>query len=146
MKKVYTKACAIIGMALSIVAIYGLLGAALYILFPDLLDDGKSYYDPILSAWSTIIFSIIVSAFSMIFYFIDGIISLIKSFMKIDKIFNLLLSAAIFVGAALAIMIVATTLTRAKEIIWLVYYLLLSVFETVSLIRCIKQRQKKKIL
>ena len=147
MKKIWTKVPTIMGMVLTLFAIFSLVEMFIYILFPDLLYDGTSFYDSEFNAWQCSISVIIFSVFSMVFYAVDAILSLIKAIMKIDKKFNIVLSVVIIVGVLIGAWIITSYLRTYKNIIWFSYYFfVLFVFEIISIIRCVKQRPKRKRL
>ena len=84
------------------------------------------------------LFGMIVAYFSLIFYFIDAIFSIIKIFMKIHPVFNAVLSImllgaipmGLFVGGGLGISIY----------IWNAYYLAIFILEIVSIVKHIKMK------
>ena len=84
------------------------------------------------------LWGMIVAYFSLIFYFIDAILSAIKVFMKIHPVFNTILSTlllgaipmGIFVGGGLGISIY----------IWNAYYLAIFTLEIVSIVKHIKMK------
>ena len=144
MKKIWTKVPSMIGMVLTLFAVFSLVEMFIYILFPNLLYDGTSFYDSEVNAWQCSISVIIFSAFSMVFYAIDAILSTIKAIMKIDKKFNIVLSFVIIVGVLIGGWIITSYLRTYKNIIWFSYYFfVLFVFEIISIIRCVKQRPKR---
>lgn len=82
------------------------------------------------------VFGMIVAYFSLIFYFVDAIVSAIKVFMKIHPVFNAVLSImligaipmGIFIGGGLGVNIY----------IWNAYYLAIFILEIVSIAKHIK--------
>ena len=82
------------------------------------------------------LFGMIAAYGSLIFYFVDAIFSIIKIFMKINPIFNAILSImllgaipmGLFVGGGLGINIY----------IWNAYYLSIFILEIVSIVKHIK--------
>ena len=144
MKKIWTKVPAMIGIMVTLLAVYSLVRMFIYILFPNLLYDGTSFYDSEVHAWQCSISVIIFSVFSMVFYAVDAILSVIKAIMKIDKKFNIVLTFVIIVGVLIGAWIITSYLRTYKNIIWFSYYFfVLFVFEIISIIRCIKQRLKR---
>ena len=130
MKSTLTKISAIIAMLISLVS-FGLVITALFVSAP--ADHvGESANRPF-ALW---VFSMVVAMFSLIFYFIDAILSAVKVFMKIHPIFNAILSAmligaipmAIFVGSSPSIGIY----------IWNAYYLAIFILEIVSVVKHVK--------
>ena len=87
------------------------------------------------------VFGMIVAYFSLIFYFVDAVLSIIKIFLKIHPIFNAVLSVmligaipmALFVGGGLGINIY----------IWNAYYLAIFVLEIVSIVKHVKLNSSK---
>ncbi len=144
MKKIWTKVPAMIGIMVTLLSVYSLVQMFIYILFPDLLYDGTSFYNSEVNAWQCSISVIIFSVFSMVFYAVDAILSVIKAIMKIDKKFNIVLTFVIIVGVLIGGWIITSYLRTYKNIIWFSYYFfVLFVFEIISIIRCVKQRPKR---
>lgn len=140
MKKLWTKAPAMIGIIVTLLAVYSLVCMFIYILFPALLDDGTSFYEPEFHAWQCSLSVIMYSVSSMVFYAVDAILSTIKAIMKIDKKFNIVLTSVIIVGVLMAVWIITSYLRTYKTVIWFSYYfLVLFVFEIISIVRCVKQ-------
>ena len=130
MKSTSTKVSAIIAMIISLTS-FCLIIAAFFISVnepPVEMGVSKSF-----AFW---VFGMIVAYFSLIFYFIDAILSAIKVFMKIHPIFNTILSTlllgaipmGIFVGGGLGISIY----------IWNAYYLAIFILEIVSIVKHVK--------
>ena len=144
MKKLWTKGPAMIGMVFTLLAIVSLVEMFIYLMFPALLDDGTSFYEPEVDAWLCSLSVIMVSVSSMVFYAADAFLSAIKAIMKIDKIFNIVLTSIIIVGVLIGIWIITSYVRTYKTIIWFSYYfLLVCVFEIISIIRCVRQRPKE---
>ena len=144
MKKIWTKVPAMIGVMVTLLSVYSLVQMFIYILFPDLLYDGTSFYNSEINAWQCSISVIISSVFSMVFYAVDAIFSVIKAIMKIDKKFNIVLTFVIVVGVFIGGWIITSYIRTYKNIIWFSYYFfVLFVFEIISIIRCVKQRPKR---
>jgi hypothetical protein len=146
MKRLWTKIPTAVGMIISLHALNSLIKMFIYYLFPAILDDGTSIYDPEISAWLCSISVLLNSAFSMAFYIIDAILSIVKACMNIDKKFNIILATVVFLGAWIGIQVIATPIRTYKTVIWFSYYfLIVAVFEIISIIRYIKQRRKKQV-
>lgn len=138
MKSTLTKYPAIIAMIISLVS-FGLMIASLIALLTESpIDYADHAHGRSFVFW---LFGMIVALFSLIFYFIDAILSAIKVFMKIHPVFNAILSImligaipmAIFVGGGLGINIY----------IWNAYYLAIFILEIISIIKHIKINPKK---
>ena len=83
-------------------------------------------------------FGSIASVVSMIFYFIDAILSAIKVFMKIHPVFNAILSVMLI--AALPMSIIVGGSLGINIYIWNAYYLAIFILEIVSIIKHIKMK------
>ena len=87
------------------------------------------------------VLGMIVAYFSLIFYFVDAVLSIIKIFLKIHPIFNAVLSVmligaipmALFVGGGLGVNIY----------IWSAYYLAIFILEIVSIVKHVKLNSSK---
>ena len=140
MKKVSTKIPAMIGMLLALAVIFFLTKGALYSMTPTLFDDGSSIYDPELTAWGSGLFALVVSAFSMIFYMVDAVLSAIKAFLKIHPIFNAVLAATILICTVFAVLIISNVLVTAVNLVWYMCYFAIFILEIVSIVKCCKQK------
>ena len=138
MKSTLTKYPAIIAMIISLVS-FGLMIASLVALLTESpVDYADHAHSRSFVFW---MFGIIVALFSLIFYFVDAILSAIKVFMKIHPVFNAILSImligaipmAVFVGGGLGINIY----------IWNAYHLAIFILEIISIIKHIKINSKK---
>ena len=144
MRRIWTKIPSMISIAITLVAIYCLVIMAIYFLFPGLLDDGTSFYDPGFEAWQCSLTIIALSAISMVFYAIDAIFSAIKASMRIDTKFNIALALVTVFGVLFGAWILTSPLRTYKTAIWFSYYfLVLPSFEIISIVRCVKQRPKR---
>lgn len=144
MKRICTKIPAMIGMVFTLLASLFLMKMLIYLLFPALLDDGTTFYEPDLKAWQCSLSVMLFSAFGMVFYVTDAIFSFIKAMMKTDRTFHMMLTVAALAGLGIGIWVITTPLRTYKTVIWFSYYfLVLSVPEIISLVRCIRQRPKK---
>lgn len=130
MKNTFTKYPAIIAMIISLFS-FGLMIASLVALFID--TPTEHAHGGAFGFW---VFGVIVALFSLIFYFIDAVLSIIKACMKIHPIFNSVLAVmliaaipmAIFVGGGLGINIY----------IWNAYHLAIFILEIVSIVKHVK--------
>ena len=131
MKSTSTKVSAIIAMVISLISFFLIIAAFVISANEPHVEQGvvsKSF-----ALW---VFGMIVAYFSLIFYFIDAILSAIKVFMKIHPIFNAVLSImligaipmGILVGGGLGISIY----------IWNAYYLAIFILEIVSIVKHVK--------
>lgn len=135
MKETAIKIHAMIAMVISLVSFGLMIGSLIALLTEPPIDHGVS------RAFAFWVFGIIVAMFSLIFYFIDAILSAIKVFMKIHPVFNAILSImligtipmVIFVGGGLGINIY----------IWNAYYLAIFILEIISIVKHIKLNSSK---
>ena len=131
MKDTSTKGAAIFAMIISLIS-FGLMICS----FIALITEPASDQGDVSKSFAFWVFGMIVAYFSLIFYFIDAILSAIKVFMKIHPIFNTILSTlllgaipmGIFVGGGLGISIY----------IWNAYYLAIFILEIVSIVKHVK--------
>ena len=135
MKETSIKIHAMIAMAISLIS-FGLMIASLVALLTEHpVDDGVS------RSFALWVWGMIVAYFSLIFYFVDAVLSIIKIFLKIHPIFNAVLSVmligaipmALFVGGGLGINIY----------IWNAYYLAIFILEIVSIVKHVKLNSSK---
>ena len=82
------------------------------------------------------VFAVITSMLSLIFYFIDAVMSVVKALMKIHTIFNIVL-ALLLVGAIPMMLFVGAKL-GINIYIYFSYYLAIFVLEIVSIVKHIK--------
>ena len=131
MKDTSTKSVAISAMIISLIS-FGLMICS----FIALITESAREQGGVSKSFAFWVFGMIVAYFSLIFYFIDAILSAIKVFMKIHPIFNTILSTlllgaipmGIFVGGGLGISIY----------IWNAYYLAIFILEIVSIVKHVK--------
>ena len=136
MKSTLTKYPAIIAMIISLVS-FGLMISS----FVALITEPPLELGDISKSFAFWLWGMIVAYFSLIFYFIDAIFSIIKIFMKIHPIFNAILSImllgaipmGLFVGGGLGISIY----------IWNAYYLTIFILEIVSIVKHVKLNSSK---
>ena len=132
MESTSTKISAMIAMAISLIS-FGLVITALVISANETtVEYGHS------KAFGFWMFGSIVSVVSMIFYFIDAILSAIKVFMKIHPVFNAILSVMLI--AALPMSIIVGGSLGINIYIWNAYYLVIFILEVVSIIKHIKMK------
>ena len=123
MKGILSKIYAMIGMLVTVVSFVLLISAFVISATEAPVEHGVS------RSFAIWVFSVITALFSLLFYFIDAILSIIKASMKIDPVFNAVLAAmllgaipmAVFVGGGLGINIY----------IWNTYYLAVFIMELV---------------
>ena len=131
MKDTSTKGAAIFAMIISLIS-FGLMICS----FIALITESAHEQGGVSQSFAFWVFGMIAAYFSLIFYFIDAILSAIKVFMKIHPIFNTILSTlllgaipmGIFVGGGLGISIY----------IWNAYYLAIFILEIVSIVKHVK--------
>ncbi|MBE6684279.1 MAG: hypothetical protein IKL66_00545 [Clostridia bacterium] len=135
MRETSIKIHAIVAMAISLVS-FGLMIASLVAMLTEMpTDDGVS------RSFALWFWGMIVAYFSLIFYFVDAVLSVIKIFRKIHPIFNSVLAVmligaipmALFVGGGLGINIY----------IWNAYYLTIFILEIVSIVKHVKLNSSK---
>ena len=135
MRETSIKVHAIIAMVISLVS-FSLMIASLVVMLTETLVDEESSRS--FALW---MFGMIVACFSLIFYFVDAVLSVIKIFLKIHPAFNAVLAImligaipmAVFVGSGLGINIY----------IWNAYYLAIFVLEIVSIVKHVKLNSSK---
>ena len=133
MKNVSTKIHAMIAMLIALFSL-GLLITSFVVSINEVEPEmgvSKSF-----ALW---VFAVITSMLSLIFYFIDAVFSIIKAFMKIHPIFNIVL-ALLLIGAIPMMLFVGGKL-GINIYIYFSYYLLIFVFEIISIIKHIKLSQ-----
>ena len=131
MKSTFTKVAAIIAMIISLVSFVLMISSFVALITEPPLKQGD-----ISKTFAFWLWGMIVAYFSLIFYFIDAIFSIIKIFMKIHPVFNAVLSTlllgaipmGLFVGSGLGISIY----------IWNAYYLAIFILEIVSIVKHVK--------
>ena len=135
MKSTLTKYPAIIAMIISLVSFSLMIASFVVMLTETPVDKGVS------RSFALWVFGMIVAYFSLIFYFVDAVLSVIKIFLKIHHAFNAVLAImligaipmALFVGSGLGINIY----------IWNAYYLAIFVLEIVSIVKHVKLNSSK---
>ena len=143
MKNVLTKIPAVIGMILTLICIFCLLKAYAYSYFPGFFDDGSNIYDPEMTAWGAGLFSIIVSVFSLIFYGIDAVFSVVRAIRKDNTTLNIIIVALFVVCLILGVWVISSYLRNYKTIVWFISYFSLFIIELISIIRCFVRKNQK---
>ena len=133
MKDVASKALGIIAVAISAISI-GLIILSFFVDAP--VEQGVS------RGFACWIFSMIIAFISVLFYVVDGVVCVIKSFMKIRPVFNLV-SAVLYVGSIPMALFVGVTLDFT--VIWYIYYLGIFVLEIIDIIKHIKFQKQEKL-
>ena len=135
MRETSIKVHAIIAMVISLVSFSLMIASLVVMLTETPVDEGVS------RSFALWMFGMIVAYFSLIFYFVDAVLSVIKIFRKIHPIFNLVLAImligaipmGIFVGGGLGINIY----------IWNAYYLAIFILEIVAIVKHVKLNSSK---
>ena len=130
MRSVTTKIYAMIAMLISLLSFVLLVTAFIVSINEVPPEKGVS------RSFAFWVFAVIVSMISLLFYTIDAIYSVVKIFMKINPICNIILSV-ILIGAIPMVIFVGGGL-GINIYIWFSYYLLMFVLEIVSIIKHIK--------
>ena len=135
MKETSIKIHAIFAMVISFVS-FSLMIASFIVMLTETPSN-----DEVSRSFALWVFGMIVAYFSLIFYFVDAVLSIIKIFLKIHPIFNAVLSVmligaipmSLFVGGGLGINIY----------IWNAYYLAIFILEIVSIVKHVKLNSSK---
>ena len=130
-------------MILTLICIFYLLKAYAYSYFSDLFDDGSNIYDPEMTAWGAGLFSIIVSVFSLIFYGIDAVFSVVRAIRKDNTTLNIIIVALFVVCLILGVWEISSYLRNDKTIVWFIFYFSLFAIELISTIRCFRRKNQK---
>ncbi len=131
MKDTSTKGAAIFAMIISLIS-FGLMICS----FIALITEPAREQGGVSKSFAFWVFEMIVAYFSLIFYFIDAILSAIKVFMKIHPIFNAILSILLFGAIPMGIFIGGGL--GVNIYIWNAYYLAIFILEIVSIAKHIK--------
>ena len=131
MKDTSTKGAAIFAMIISLIS-FGLMICS----FIALITEPAREQGGVSKSFAFWVFGMIVAYFSLIFYFIDAILSAIKVFMKIHPIFNAILSILLFGAIPMGIFIGGGL--GVNIYIWNAYYLAIFILEIVSIAKHIK--------
>ena len=135
MKETSIKTHAIIAMVISLISFSLMIASLVALLIEPAGDEGVS------SSFAFWVYGMIVAYFSLIFYFVDAVLSIIKIFRKIHPVFNSVLALmlvgaipmSIFVGGGLGI----------NVYIWNAYYVAIFILEIVSIIKHVKLNSSK---
>ena len=130
MKSLSSKISAMIAMLIAIFSL-GLLIIAFIVSINDV-----EHEDGVSKSFAFWVFAVITSMFSLIFYFIDAVMSAVKAFLRIHTAFNIVL-ALLLVGAIPMMLFVGAEL-GINIYIYFSYYLTIFVLEIVSIIKHIK--------
>ena len=136
MESTSTKGAAIFAMIISLVSFVLMISS-----FVALITEPPLELGDISKSFAFRLWGMIVAYFSLIFYFVDAVLSVIKIFLKIHPAFNAVLAImligaipmALFVGGGLGINIY----------IWNAYYLAIFVLEIVSIVKHVKLNSSK---
>ena len=135
MKETSIKTHAIIAMVISLISFSLMIASLVALLIEPTGDEGVS------SSFAFWVYGMIVAYFSLIFYFVDAVLSIIKIFRKIHPVFNSVLALmlvgaipmSIFVGGGLGI----------NVYIWNAYYVAIFILEIVSIVKHVKLNSSK---
>ena len=130
MKRLYSKIPAMIAMLIAIFSL-GLLITAFIVSINEV--EPESGVSKSFAFW---VYAVITSMLSLIFYFVDAVISVVKAFLRIHPIFNIVL-ALLLVGAIPMMLFVGAKL-GINIYIYFSYYLAMLILEIVSIIKHIK--------
>ena len=130
MKNVSTKIPAIIAMLIALFSL-GLLITAFIVSIDEVEPEmgvSKSF-----GFW---VYAVTTSILSLIFYFIDAVMSVIKAILKIHPVFNIVLAVMLF--GAIPMMLFVGAKLGVNIYIYFSYYLAIFVLEVVSVIQHVK--------
>ena len=130
MKSLSSKIPAVIAMLIAIFSL-GLLITAFIVSINEV--EPESGVSKSFAFW---VYAVLTSILSLIFYFVDAVISVVKAFLRIHPIFNIVL-ALLLVGAIPMMLFVGVKL-GINIYIYFSYYLTIFVLEFVSIIKHIK--------
>ena len=130
MKSLSSKIPAMIAMLIAIFSL-GLLFTAFIVSINEV--EPESGVSKSFAFW---VFAVLTSILSLIFYFVDAVISVVKALLRIHPIFNIVL-ALLLVGAIPMMLFVGAKL-GINIYIYFSYYLTIFVLEIVSIIKHIK--------
>ena len=130
MKSLSSKIPAMIAMLIAIFSL-GLLITAFIVSINEV--EPESGVSKSFAFW---VYAVLTSILSLIFYFVDAVISVVKAFLRIHPIFNIVL-ALLLVGAIPMMLFVGAKL-GINIYIYFSYYLAMLILEIVSIIKHIK--------
>ncbi len=132
MKGISSKIHAIIAMAISLVS-FGFMISSLVAMINYVPPTEEGFgVGPSFAFW---LYGILIAMFSLIFYLVDAVFSIIRVFKKIDPVFNGIL-ALLLIGAVLMVIFVGGGL-GINVYIWNAYYLAIFVLEAISIVKLI---------
>ena len=130
MKDISSKIHAIIAMAISLVS-FGFMIASLVAMINYVPQAEEGFgVSPSFAFW---LYGILIAMFSLIFYLVDAVLSIIKVFKRIDPVFNGIL-ALLLIGAVPMVIFVGGGL-GINVYIWNAYYLGIFVLEIISIVK-----------
>ena len=138
MESTYTKGAAIFAMIISLVSFVLMISSFVALITEPPLEQGD-----ISKSFAFWLWGMIVAYFSLIFYFIDAILSATKVFMKIHPIFNAILSILLFGAIPMGIFIGGGL--GVNIYIWNAYYLAIFILEIVSIAKHIKMNTSSNV-
>ena len=136
MRETSIKVHAIMAMIISLVSFSLMIASFVVMLIETPVDKGVS------RSFALWLYGMIVAYFSLIFYFIDAVLSVIKIFLKIHPAFNAVL-AIMLIGSIPMALFVGGGLGIINIYIWNAYYLAIFVLEIVSIVKHVKLNSSK---
>ena len=133
MKNVSTKIPAIIAMLIALFSLVLLITASIVSIDEVEPEMGVS------KSFAFWVFAVITSMLSLIFYFIDAVMSIVKAILKIHPVFNIVL--AVMLLGAIPMMLFVGGKLGINIFIYFSYYLSIFVLEIISIIKHIKLSQ-----
>ena len=130
MKSTYTKVAAIFAMIISLVSFVLMISS-----FVALITEPPLELGDISKSFAFWFWGMIVAYFSLIFYFIDAVLSIIKVFMRIHPVFNAILATVLIISVPVGILIGGGP---GSVYIWNAYYLAMFILEIISIAKHIK--------
>ena len=137
MKNVSTKIPAMIAMLIALFSLVLLITA--FIVSIDEVEPEMG----VSKSFAFWVYAVITSILSLIFYFVDAVMSVIKAIMKIHPIFNIVLAVMLF--GAIPMMLFVGAKLGINIYIYFSYYLAVFVLEIVSIIKHIKLSRTDKV-
>ena len=130
MKDISSKIHAIIAMAISLVS-FGFMIASLVAMINYVPPTEEGFgVSPSFAFW---LYGIFIAMFSLIFYLVDAVLSIIRVFKRIDPVFNGIL-ALLLIGSVPMVIFVGGGL-GINVYIWNAYYLAIFVLEAISIVK-----------
>ena len=137
MKKVYVKISGMIAMLIAIFSL-GLLITAFIVSINEV--EPESGVSKSFAFW---VYAVLTSILSLIFYFVDALMSIAKAILKIHPIFNIVL--ALMLLGAIPMMLFVGAKLGINIYIYFSYYLAIFALEIISIIKHIKLSRNDKI-